>query len=403
MNIITLILNAPLTFITVVLVVNTIACVCSGTIALKIYTLPQLMTYCLITNTTKRPFAIDTETNVTIILNENINTLGNPNPIRDNTIIPFRKQYMNAIEYEVNWKLFGQYDNTFPLNNFNFYLIQTDSTFFGYASLPFAHSFTDHKYSLIHNLYNTGVITNKRFSIWKPPLSFYDHLMFIGDVPSNYTNNTLYNEYAFNIKPNALYWESSDFEAFIISSSPTENTTYINHHPLIFSINSQVIYVPPDMYRVIVDNYLHSFIYDGLCSKSGSTIECQCSCLKYLGNITFVFDNVQLRLTANDLFVESEEFECFFIIYENNDKQVDHNTWMIGMSGVLWEHIITFDHDVHQVKIYSSNKHKRYTYTRSHSTSSLLHKHHQQQQQLFVYVIILLLIFTIYLIYKHIS
>ena len=400
MNIITLILNAaPLTFIIVVLVVN-VTCVCSSSIALKIYTLPQLMTYCLITNTTQRPFVIDTEANVTIILNENINTLGNPNQIRDNTIIPFRKQYINAIEYNVNWKLFGQYDNTFPLNNFNFYLIHNDSTFFGYASLPFAHSFTNHKYSLIHNLYNNGVITNKRFSIWKPPLSFYDHLLFIGDVPSNYTNNTLYNEYAFNIKPNALYWESSDFQAFIISSSPTENTTYINHHPLIFSINSQVIYVPPDMYRVIVDNYLHSFIYDGLCSKSGSTIECQCSYLKYLGNITFVFNNIQLRLTANDLFVESEEFECFFIIYENNDKQVDHNTWMIGMSGVLWEHIITFDHDVHQVKIYSSNKHERYTYTLHHSTSS---QHHQQQQQLFVYVIILLLIFTIYLIYKHIS
>ena len=396
---VTLVLNTPFLVITIIVIFLLNVCnVCSTSITLKIYTLPQLMTYCLITNITQRPFVIDTEANVTVILNENINTLGNPIPIR-NTNITFRKQSMNAREYTINWGLFGPYDNTFPLNNFNFFLIHNDSMFFGFSSLPFAHSFTDHKYSIIHNLYNNNIITTKRFSIWKPPLTYYDHLLFIGDVPSNYTNSTLYNEYTFNIKPNALYWESSNFESFIISTSPTINATYTNQYPLIFSINSQVIYVPPDMYRIIIDNYLHSFIYEGLCSKGGSTIECQCSYIKYLGNITLVFNNIQLHLTSSDLFVQSEEFECFFIIYENKDKQVNHNTWMIGMSGVLWEHLITFDHDVHQVKIYSSNKHGRYTYI----PNSSVNIHSTQIKQLCIYVIVLLLIFTIYLIYKRIS
>lgn len=365
-------------------------------IVIKLYTIPQTLIYCFLNGKIYQPLIIDTESDITIIPEKKLHILQNPKQLT-NITITYRQKQVSAIEFVDTWNIICPNSNLQLLNNFHFLMVNEDLSFFvGYPSFAFAHLIQNEKYSLVHNFYKDNFIKHKIFSLWKSHSILHDNLLILGKVPSNYTkydkSGFEIHKYIIHVKPKSIYWESQ-LNGFIISNNKTEKFYYKNKYPLLFSANYEGIYVPKDIYMNIKEVYFGNLFKENKCISGTYYIECSCYHIKYLGNITFIFNDIEINIQPHDIFSENEEFECTFIMFENSNTKIDGNYWIIGMAGFLLESTISFNYDRDQIEIYSSNLNGRFKNINNIRVTMRIN--------VYIFIILLLIINVIFLIYVN--
>lgn len=240
------------------------------------------------------------------------------------------------------------------LNNFSFYY-----TSFGVRlssnCIGLAYKFNDEQYSIVHQLYNKGIIPSKSFG-------FINKTIYFGGLPIDKNNYSFIGKC--NVQDNKSSW-GCKLESLEIDGK----FSYMSINTLSFQSSHEKIYAPSNGYQYLVEHVFSQYLANNSCSNSsyGGSIQIICNCkrIKYFPVISFKIAKFYLHLDKSLLFYQNFH-SCIFNIELNRNDQV---TWILG-GDVFKKYATLFDYHNKSISFYTNlNNH-----ISNNKTSSFIHK-----------------------------
>ena len=227
-------------------------------------------------------------------------------------------------------------------------------------SLPIGIGLTFHfdneKFSLIHQLYNSGFINSKKFYFVPPKMDIKGEL-FIGGIPKEKLENK-YKSRCFLIK-NSKKWTCDLNKIHIIINETIDIYNPINE-TITFTSNFNNIIAPQNFITFLKKKYINKLLDNGKCfnrrinAKKGNNFKIACKCeilLDEIFYISFFLNNYEYKLSIDEL-IQYDHGLCELLI---NGEINRTNQWIIG-SLFYNKHIIEFNYESKSITFYTNYK-----------------------------------------------
>lgn len=220
--------------------------------------------------------------------------------------------------------------------------------------LSFGLTYEDTKFSLVHTLYEKGLIESRQFGFGEQDSQNGKGLMFFGRPISDMINDKKKGTIKVNRNEEGWSTQLSSLEMYY------DNGTFITYTSkstrTIFDIDENTIYVPVSFMKYLKETIFKDLIADNYCTFNSRfnnqdeeyNIECLCTAMSYLPNFTFVFDSIGLNMNPTNLFEEA--FGCCYFLLESNKLYKD--TWVL-QSPFINQFTTVFDYDKKEISFYS--------------------------------------------------
>ena len=226
------------------------------------------------------------------------------------------------------------------------------------TSLPIGIGLTFHfdneKYSLIHQLYNSGFINSKKF-YFVPPKKDIKGELYIGGIPKEKLENK-YKSRCFLIK-NSKKWSCDLNKVHIIINETIDIYNPINE-TVTFTSNFNNIIAPQNFITFLKKKYINKLTDSGKCknrrinAKKGNNFKIACKCeilFNELHYITFILNNYEYKISIDELF-QYDHGLCELLI---NGEINRTDEWIIG-SLFYNKHIMEFNYESKSISFYSN-------------------------------------------------
>ncbi len=226
------------------------------------------------------------------------------------------------------------------------------------TSLPIGIGLTFHfdneKYSLIHQLYNSGFINSKKF-YFVPPKKDIKGELYIGGIPKEKLENK-YKSRCFLIK-NSKKWSCDLNKVHIIINETIDIYNPINE-TVTFTSNFNNIIAPQNFITFLKKKYINKLTDSGKCknrrinAKKGNNFKIACKCeilFNELHYITFILNNYEYKICIDELF-QYDHGLCELLI---NGEINRTDEWIIG-SLFYNKHIMEFNYESKSISFYSN-------------------------------------------------
>ena len=237
-------------------------------------------------------------------------------------------------------------ESNISLNNFSFFILRSKSITFHFSILSLSKSYNDTKYSIIHQLYNEGIIGYKSFTL--EYIEANNGILYLGKYPQYNTKN--HNRHQFTCKTTLMnnnFW-GCDLTMVTVGVG---NKKYYFHNKYVshFSASSQFI-VPDEFLLLLKETYFKSALENNICKFSSlKRFECDTQSIKNFGDLIFVFESTGLLIHGNELWNNLNSFKSEFVMYGGyNVYSGIKNEWYIGKA-LLDKFTVTFDYEKDEI------------------------------------------------------
>ena len=242
---------------------------------------------------------------------------------------------------------------TFPngvsLNDFSFFILRSKSITFHFSILSLSRTYNDTKYSIIHQLYNEGVIGYKSFTL--EYVETNQGVLYFGKYPR------CNSKHQFTCKATLMknaFW-GCDLKMVVAGNG---NKKYYFHNKYVshFSASSQFI-VPDEFILFLKETYFKSALSTNICKLSSlKRFECETKAIQQLGDLIFVFGTTGLLLHGNELWKNINSIQSEFVMYGGyNVYSGIKNEWYIG-TALLDKFTTTFDYEKDEITFYATKE-----------------------------------------------
>lgn len=232
----------------------------------------------------------------------------------------------------------------------------TNDKYFGFVdeSLPFAHTFPDPSFSVVHQLYNEGKISHLSYGLGQ--YADYKGYLYLGGIPKEETSSLYHSKC--DVNSDDVNW-SCKLEYVYFGNDKSNSKIYINQKYSKFSSSEWNILVPTNFIYYMKETVFKEMIEQHRCTFIKSSLyhffHCDCNLIDKFPDINFVFDGRVYSLKMVDLFRVYDPSEmgveyCEFLVSKNNE---DEEAWSFGIS--FLEHFKTlFDYENNKISFYST-------------------------------------------------
>ena len=230
------------------------------------------------------------------------------------------------------------FPNNISLNNFSFFILRSKSITFEFSILSLSRAYNDTKYSIIHQLYNEGLIGYKSFTL--EYIEPNDGVIYFGKYPF------YKNKYQFTCKATLMQnnlW-GCDLKMVVFGDGNKKyyfNNKYASH----FSAGAQLL-VPDGFILFLKETYFKSALEKNICKLTSlKQFECETNSIKQFGDLIIVFESTGLILRSNELWKSINYFQSTFLMHGgHNVFSGIKNEWYIGKE-LLDKFTTTFDYE----------------------------------------------------------
>lgn len=223
------------------------------------------------------------------------------------------------------------------LNNLTFYVVKDNITIGARYYIGFAFRFEDEKYSIVHQMYNNGTISHKKFA-FSPDRGYnYENgTMFYGGIPDEFIKNKQKAVCSVNKKLKA--WGCS------LKRISFNEVIYENSYSSIFSLSDKEIIVPAKLMKYIEDEILMSYIKDNECIKELVGMETEYYCketvMTSFPELTLQFERFKVAIPIKRMFKCDFAENCIYQIKarENLDDVIVIGVPFMGLFDVVFDY-----------------------------------------------------------------
>lgn len=254
------------------------------------------------------------------------------------------------------------------------YIITNDKYFeFVDDSLPFAHTFPDPSFSLVHQLYNEGKISHLSYALEQYP--DYKAYLYLGGIPKEKTSSLYHSKC--DVNSGDVNW-SCKLEYVYFGNDKSHSKIYVNQKYSKFSSGEWNILVPTNFLYYMKDTVFKEMMEKRRCIFIKSDLyqffHCDCQLIDKFPDINFVFDGRVYSLKMVDLFRQYDPSEmgvgyCEFLVSKNNE---DEEAWSFGIT--FLEHFKTlFDYENNKISFYSTKPIEHFESTKGKISKTIFH------------------------------
>lgn len=246
----------------------------------------------------------------------------------------------------------GKDDSSFPV--LSFYCLNNEAQPNDVDVFGFSYKFDLSSFSIIHQLYDKGLINYLGFGL-SPIYDEDQGDLYLGKLPSYVIDNkeklvcdvnTNYNEW--NCKLRYIYIENDKYKGY-----------HLNNVGIFVSDRREIV-VGKHLWDFVVHNIFEKYYFgNNTCEYDNKTdsiyqrIKCECINILYIPKIYIIIGKSELMFKAWDLFQSSGRYACDFqIIY---DSQINPNSILLGTS-FYSSYFIYFNYQLNQIEMLSYQK-----------------------------------------------
>ena len=242
---------------------------------------------------------------------------------------------------------FSFYNTKISLNDFRFYVVESNRNILQSNSIGFGYADVDKEYSIIRRLYDEGKISRKIFAIGEnqnlTPL-------YIGGIPSeviqNYKNKILlkvderHNKWGIKLKK-INFGNIGEYNNTHYAYLGTENDR-------VFAPSEFISFLNKEIFAAYYRNSSCTF-YD---EYGSAYINCNCDAINDFPNMSLYIDDYVFVLDKNRSFIDiGRDNLCLFLIQQNN---YDKYQWLFGFF-FYKKYITSFDLDRKEIILYTND------------------------------------------------
>lgn len=243
-------------------------------------------------------------------------------------IIKLSKDYLTADKFLASFNMNNNVNNLI-INNFTFFFVKDPFSTDSFAAFPLAFKVKDENLSMIHYLYNKGIIEHKGFSIYSNNKR-NESTLYIGGIPQHLISSSIeVQKCKVNNNFNQKYYFTWGCELQKITFG---EHSYNNKNYAYFQSNTPFNknYVPSDFFHFIAKTIFKDPLHDGLCKYNiilkHFEIQCDKKVIINVPSFMFKFDGVFFTFENYELF-DCKSEKCNFLFCEN-DK--NYSEWRLG-------------------------------------------------------------------------
>ena len=236
-------------------------------------------------------------------------------------------------------------NKNFNLNNFYFHYLDFNRPEGTYDSLALPYSFSDNKMSLVHQLYNNGVLSKKQFSF--VPIDDELGYVYLGYLPKEKMEKEHFKKIAScNVDKRYNTWGCNIDKVYI------DTNVYASDHYAYFNPTTKETLVPHSFMSFFSETFMREYLNNGICSNSKGydSYQCDCSKLTSIPTMVIMLGGQSLELNKDVLF-RATNGKCELKLKTNPMNM----NWVFG-TDFIEQHITTFNYDKGTIEIYSNRE-----------------------------------------------
>lgn len=234
------------------------------------------------------------------------------------------------------------------LENITFYTFKDDIPIEAQFFVGFAFKFEDEKYSVIHQMYNSNKILQKKFAL-VPDRKHNNQngTFYFGDIPEGLIVNKKRGKCSIN--ENYHTW-GCNIDKIIIGDNIVHTINQYAH----FSVSNNNIFVPSSFFSIIERDLFANYMKNMECKKEKYNDKmhfyCTDTVIGTFPDIQIVFGKTKLTIPTDKLFICDFYSKCDFLMINRLDYD-DH--FIIG-TPLLSSLDLLFDYDDKSLTFYSN-------------------------------------------------
>lgn len=281
---------------------------------------------------------LNTYISYSLLKSQEFNKIARSNII-DNKTIQLQNKYP-SYQYQTDIII-----NNTLIQNFTVFLFDTDKYYIDELGIALSYQFEDESFSLIHTLYNRHLIDHKQFA--------FDNngTFYIGGIANN--SHKQYNHKGkCNIHSNDDKWTCS------LQSIQLDNKEYLLNFDAIFHSEYKGMFYSTELFDIMVNDIFKEQLKSNICEIKHNMFDfrwllCDDRIKSSIDYITVIFDDMEIRLEINDLFLKDKyrnEYMSQFFSYplEKREKSI-----FIGFAFNSIFNYTVYDYEEKSISFYS--------------------------------------------------
>lgn len=238
------------------------------------------------------------------------------------------------------------------IENFTFYFVRDPYSTDSFASFPLAFKVRNESLSMIHSLYNRGIISKKGFSIISNGNKDEEPTLYLGGIPENYIKNS---NKIFKCKVNNHFNRDYYFTwGCNLRRITIGEFNYYNKYYAYFQSSTPFMknYVPRDFMDFLRIAIFKELFKKELCHyksyfQDNEEIECKKSIINSIPDMEFQFEGVNFVLNKENMFRCHKDI-CDFLMIQNTKNSSE---WRLGTTFIT-QYPSYFDYENEYVYFY---------------------------------------------------
>ena len=305
-------------------------------------------------------FLLDLENSINVLVTDVINTSSSNkhystsiNILNPHEEINLYNMQIQSIRIEDVFQLEGYpYELRLPFNFVN------KTTLICYDQISLCSSFKNESTSLVHVLYNSKLISYKKFGISLNNMN--SGVLCLGGFPKQIIKSLPYKHKFNNANKQSNKW-TLNLNGIIIGDVINNSQIYVQNEIGLLSTRERFIYAPIDFFVYLnTSNVMKMMFEQNICFVQTINdvyeILCKCGFLNRLENITFVIEGYMIQMYPFKLF-RSYYDKCLFQIkgyFEHNNHNYE-SKWVFG-NLFMKEYSMLFDYEDKTITFYSQEE-----------------------------------------------